>query len=95
MQENTSGAESILEMYSLASCLVEDEDVALAKERAGKTEELFLAVREVDLLDVGVEVALFLDCREKLHAFERVEDVLAGAGSCWICVDAHAAFEQE
>lgn len=66
-------------MYSLASCLVEDEDVALAEERARKTEELLLAVREVDVVDVRVQVAFFLDCREQLHALECVKDVLVAA----------------
>lgn len=75
----TSGAESIVQVYSLARCLVEDEDVARAKKCARKTEELFLAVREVDLVDVGVQVALLLDCREELHALERLEDVLVAA----------------
>jgi hypothetical protein len=33
-----------VDLYSLAGCLVEDEDVALAKKCPGKTEELFLSV---------------------------------------------------
>lgn len=38
----------------LAGGLVEDEDVAGPKYRARQAEELLLAVREVDFVDVGV-----------------------------------------
>lgn len=49
-----SGGESNDMRNSLAGCLVEDQDVALAKKSTGKTEELLLAMRQVDLIDVGV-----------------------------------------
>ena len=38
----------------LASCFIQNEDVAGAKQGAGKAEELFLAVRQVDLVNVCV-----------------------------------------
>ena len=38
------GANIQVDLYSLAGCLVEDEDVALAKKCPGKTEKLFLSV---------------------------------------------------
>lgn len=41
----TVGSANIqVDLYSLAGCLIEDEDVALAKKCPGKTEELFLSV---------------------------------------------------
>lgn len=79
----------------LASCLVEDEDVAWAKERAGQTEELFLAVRQVDLVHLGVQVPLFLDCRKELDALERCQDISVGMGPCGIGIQSDAALEEK
>lgn len=94
MRGNYVRGGSINDLYSLAGCLVEDEDVALAKECACETEELFLAVRQVDLIHVRVEVALLKDHREKLYALERVANVLVGARAGWVGIETNAALEQ-
>lgn len=81
--------------YLLASSLVKDEDVARAKKSASKAEELFLAVRQVDLIDVCVQAALFLQHREELDALERCQDFFVGVASGWIRVQADCALEEE
>jgi hypothetical protein len=84
-----------MDLYSLAGGLIEDEDVPLAKECACETKELFLSVRQVDLVHVRVKVSLLKDHREELHAFERIANILVGARSGWVGIEANAALEQQ
>ena len=79
----------------LASCFVQNEDVAGAKKGASETEELLLAVRQVDLVDVRVHIPLFFDRREELDALECCQDVAVGTAAGWIGVQSYAALEEE
>ena len=82
-----------MDLYSLAGGLIEDEDVSLAKECACETKELFLSVRQVDLVHVRVKVSFLEDYREELHALERIANILVGARSGWVGIEANAALE--
>ena len=79
----------------LASGFIQNEDVAWAKEGAGKAEELLLAVRQVDLVNVCLEIPLFLDRREELDALESCQDFAVGMVAGWIGVQSDAALEEE
>lgn len=82
-----------MDVYSLAGCLVEDEDVARAKNCASKAEELLLAVGEVDLVDVCVQVSSFLDGGEEMHGLECSQDVLVAANTGWVGIQPNTALE--
>lgn len=79
----------------LASRFIEDEDVPWAKEGASKAEKLFLAVRQVDLVNVRVQATLLLQHREELDALQRCQDVFVGVGPGWVGVQSYAALEEK
>ena len=80
-----------------AGGLVQDQDLAGIEQCARQTEQLLLALREVQLGDVAREAigALLFDQFEELDDFERVADRIHVVDVSWVDVVADAALDED